>query len=100
MKDEKALSEDMKSLASNDNIQLRLRGPSNFLAWMEHISSLTQKLPESTSDLKILSLIKNSITNKYNLKDIEEILTLMVEKILLIQREMDSQDLRTFWTAF
>ena len=40
---------------------------------MEHTSSLTQKLPETTSDLKILSLIKNNITNKYDLKEIEEI---------------------------
>jgi len=70
---ENLLSEDMKRLASEENIQVQLPGPSNFLSWMEHISSLTQKLPESTSDLKILSLIKNSIRNKYNLKEVEEI---------------------------
>ena len=50
-----------------------LRGPSNFLAWIEKISSLTKKLPETTSNLKVLSLIKNSITNRYDLKEIEEI---------------------------
>ena len=43
------------------------------MTWMEQISSLTQKLPEATSDLKILPLIKNSISNKYDLKEIEEI---------------------------
>ena len=51
---------------------MNFRGPSNFLAWIEHIESLTLKLPESTSDLKILSLIKISIINKYDLKEIEE----------------------------
>ena len=61
----------MKILASKENIQGKLRGPSNILAWIEHIGSLTQKLPESTSDVKILSPIKNSIINKYDLKEIE-----------------------------
>ena len=63
----------MKILVNKDNIQVKLRGPSNFLAWIKHISSLTQKLPEITQDLKILSMIKISIINKYDLKDIEEI---------------------------
>ena len=63
----------MKILVNKDNIQVKLRGPSNFLALIEHISSLTQKLPESTSDLKILSMIKNSIINQYDLKEIETI---------------------------
>ena len=40
---------------------------------MENISSLTQKLPESTLDLKILNLIKNSISNKHDIREIEEI---------------------------
>ena len=63
----------MKSLVSKENIQVRLLGSSNFLVWMEHINSLTQKLPETASHLKIWSLIRNSITNKYDLKEIEEI---------------------------
>ena len=63
----------MKTLASKENTQIKLRGPSNFLAWMEYISSLTQKLPESASDLKILSLIKNSNSNKLDIKEIEGI---------------------------
>ena len=63
----------MKTSVSKDNIQVKLRGPSKFLAWIEHIGSLTQKLPESTSDLKILSLIKNCIVNKYDLIEKEEI---------------------------
>ena len=67
-KRDKYLNDDMKTLATKENIQMKLRGPSNFLAWMENISSLTQRLSESTSDLKILSLIKNSISNKYDLK--------------------------------
>ena len=66
------LNDDMKILASKENIQIKLRSPSNFLAWMENISSLTQKLPESTPDLKILSIIKNSIGNKYDLTEVEE----------------------------
>ena len=53
-KRDKMLNNDMKTLATKENIQIELRSPSNFLAWMENISSLTQKLPESTSDLKIL----------------------------------------------
>ena len=69
----KSLGKDMKTLVSKKNIQVKLRSPSNFLAWIEYIGSLIQKLPESTSDLKILSLIKNSIVNKYDLKEIEEI---------------------------
>ena len=70
---EKMLNEDLKTLVSKENIQIKLRGPSNFLAWMENISSLTQKIPESTPDLKILSLIKNSISNTHDIKEIEEI---------------------------
>ena len=54
------LNDDIKTLAAKENIQIKLRSPSNFLTWMENISSLTQKLPESTPDLKILSIIKNS----------------------------------------
>ena len=68
------LNDDMKMLASKENIQIKLPRPSNFLGWMENISSLTQKLPESTSDIKILSLIKNSISisNRYKHKENEE----------------------------
>ena len=69
---EKSLSEVMKMLVK-ENIQVKLRGPSNFLAWIKHIGSLNQKLTESTSDLKILYLFKNSIVNKYDLKEIEAI---------------------------
>ena len=72
-KREKMLSEDMKTPASRENIQIKLCGLSNFLTWMENISSLTQKLPESTPYLKILSLIKNSISNTHDIKEIEEI---------------------------
>ena len=57
-KKDKMLNDDMKTLSSKENITIKLRGPSNFLAWMENITSITQKLPESTSDLKILSIIK------------------------------------------
>ena len=66
------LNDDMKTLSAKENITIKLRGPSNFLAWMENISSITQKLPESTSDLKILSIIKNSIGNRYDQKEVEE----------------------------
>ena len=53
------MSEDMKTLASKDNIQMKLRKLLNFLAWMAHIEKLMQKLPESASDLKMLSFIEN-----------------------------------------
>ena len=40
---------------------------------MAHIEKLTQNLPKSASDLKMLSLIKNLISNKWDLKEIVEI---------------------------
>ena len=85
------LNDDMKTLAAMENIQIKLRGPSNFLAWMENISSLTQKLPESTSDLKILSIVKNSIGNKYDLKEVEEMTVSSPSEIVRTQGPKMSQ---------
>ena len=56
-KKDKMLNDDMKTLSAKENITIKLRGSTNFLAWMENISSITQKLPESTSDQKIVLVI-------------------------------------------
>ena len=87
------LNDDMKTLAAKENIQIKLRGPLNFLAWMENISSLTQKLPESTFDLKILSLIKNSIGNKYDLMEVEEMNSVDVMRKYLNSKYLSSPSL-------
>ena len=63
-KQEKANSEDMKTLVSKDAIQVKLMDPSNFLALVIYIEKLTKNLPEGTNDLKTLSLLKNSIGNE------------------------------------
>ena len=83
----------MKTSAAKDNITIKLGGPSNFMAWMENISSITQKLPESTLDLKILSIIKNSIGNKYDLKEIEEMNSVDVMMKFLNSKYLSSPSL-------
>ena len=70
---------------------MKLRGPSNFLAWIEHIGSRTQT--EYTFDLKIMSLIKNSIVNKYYLKEIEEISDVKVLMDYLNNKYLGSSNL-------
>ena len=92
-KKDKVLNDDMKTMAAKENIQIKLRGPSNFLAWMENIFSLTQKLPESTSDLKILSIIKNSIRNKYYLREVKEINSVDVMMKFLNSKYLSSPSL-------
>ena len=58
--------------------QVKLMGLSNFLACVSYIEKLTQNLPEGTNDLKMLTLIKNSIGNNLDLKEISEITSIKV----------------------
>ena len=92
-KKDKMLNDDMKTLSAKENITIKLRDPSNFLAWMENISSITQKLPESTSDLKILSIIKNSIDNRFDQKEVEEMNSVDVLMKFLNPKYLLSQSL-------
>ena len=57
---------------------MKLMGLSNLLACVSYIEKLTQNLPEGTNDLKMLTLIKNSIGNNLDLKEISEITSIKV----------------------
>ena len=63
---------------TKDKIQVKLMGPSNSLTSVSYIEKLTQNLPEGTNDLKILILVKISLGNIWNLKEIAEITNIKV----------------------
>ena len=56
--------EDLKAILAKGAVQIRLLGKSNFLAWLSNMENILKKVPKHCMDLRIVNLLKESISNK------------------------------------
>ena len=61
---QKQEKEDLKAILAKGAIQIKLLGKSNFLAWLSNMENILKKVPKHCMDLRIVSLLKESIANR------------------------------------
>jgi hypothetical protein len=60
----KAMTFDVRELIKKDKITVKLNGECNFLFWLKCITLTTERIPPNTCELKLTTMIQNSIEDK------------------------------------
>ena len=66
----KAMTFDVRELIKKDKITVKLNGEGNLLFWLKCITQTTELMPPNTCELKLTTMIKNSIEDKEDTQQI------------------------------